>query len=75
MTWFLTPDRIDGLQERVERLLANPDLQREALRRGHAEHLARARHNRGLLEHFVSSLPGVEPAGLAQEQGDAAWVA
>jgi polysaccharide pyruvyl transferase WcaK-like protein len=70
--WFLTPDRLAGLQERVERLLAAPDLQREALRRGHAEHLARARQNRRLLAGFVAgSLPGVE----MESEGGTAWVA
>jgi polysaccharide pyruvyl transferase WcaK-like protein len=69
--WFLPPDQVAGLEERVERLLAAPELQREALRRGHAEHLARARQNRRLLADFVSgSLPGVKLAG-----GEAAWVA
>jgi polysaccharide pyruvyl transferase WcaK-like protein len=70
--WFLTPDRLAGLQERVERLLASPGLQREALRRGHAEHLARARQNRRLLTGFVAEhLPGVE----TEAEGGTAWVA
>ena len=69
--WFITPDRIAGLEERVDRLLADPNVQREALRRGHAEHLARARENRSLLEDFVSGL-GAE---AKQEQGGAAWAA
>jgi len=51
--WFLPPDRLAGLEERVERLLAAPERQREALRRGHAEHLARARQNRRLLAGFA----------------------
>ena len=68
--WFFTPDNLTGLGERVERLLAAPDLQRERLRRGHAEHLARARQNRRLLARFVSErLPGAELSG------GAAWVA
>jgi polysaccharide pyruvyl transferase WcaK-like protein len=68
--WFLPPDRLAGLEERVERLLAAPDLQRERLRRGQAEHLARARQNRRLLARFVSDhFPGVELSG------GAAWVA
>ncbi len=58
--------------ERVERLLAAPELQRERLRRGHAEHLARARQNRRLLAKFASEhLPGVMPA----DEGVEAWVA
>ncbi len=79
--WFLTPDLLDGLQERVERLLAAPELQRERLRRGHAEHLARAGQNRRLLAGFVTEqLPGAKAAGLAaaepqEPEGGAAWVA
>ena len=63
--WFLTPDRLDGLEERVERLLASPELQREALGRGYAEHLARARQNRRLLADFAAGkLCGAEATGL-----------
>jgi polysaccharide pyruvyl transferase WcaK-like protein len=68
--WFLPPDRLAGLEERVERLLAAPDLQREELRRGHAEHLARARQNCRLLARFVSErFPGAKLSGGAE------WVA
>jgi len=71
--WFLPPEQAAGLQERVERLLAAPDLQREALRRGHAAHLARARENRLLLTEFVArSLPGTPTHGI---EGGAKWVA
>jgi polysaccharide pyruvyl transferase WcaK-like protein len=76
--WFLTPDRLDGLEDRVERLLAAPDLQQEALRRGHAEHLARARQNRRLLAGFAAGrLPDVKMAGLPADGSErvAAWVA
>ncbi len=76
--WFLKPDRLDGLEERVQRLLEGPGLQRERLGRGQAEHLARARRNRRLLADFVAqSLPGVMLAGFpAQDlEGRAAWVA
>jgi polysaccharide pyruvyl transferase WcaK-like protein len=76
--WFLRPDQLDGLEERVQRLLADPELQWERLRRGHAEHLARARQNRRLLADFVSrNLAGVLLAGFpAQDlEGGAAWVA
>jgi len=67
--WFLTPDRLAGLEERVLRLLASPGLQREALRRGHAEHLALARQNRRLLAGFAAErLPGVMLAGFPAEQ-------
>jgi polysaccharide pyruvyl transferase WcaK-like protein len=71
--WFLTPDRLDGLEERVERLLASPELQREALGRGYAEHLARARQNRRLLADFVSErLPDAQAAGLPVDLPEAA---
>jgi len=70
--WFLPPERVAELGERVERLLAAPGLQRERLRRGHAEHLARARQNRRLLAKFASGhFPGVMPA----DEGVEAWVA
>jgi polysaccharide pyruvyl transferase WcaK-like protein len=70
--WFLTPDRLDGLEERVERLLASPELQRERLRRGHAEHLARARQNRRLLAEFAAEkLPGTQAAGLPTDLPEA----
>jgi polysaccharide pyruvyl transferase WcaK-like protein len=70
--WFLTPERVADLGQRVERLLAAPQLQGERLRRGHAEHLARARQNRRLLAKFTAEhLPGGKPA----DQGVQAWVA
>ncbi len=69
--WFLRPDSLAGLEERVQRLLDDPELQRVQLRRGHAEHLARARRNRRLLAEFVAeNLPGAMLSG-----GEAAWVA
>ncbi len=40
-------------KERVEKLLANPSLERESLRRGYDEHLNSARRNRQLLRSFV----------------------
>ncbi len=43
------------LLERVERLLANPSLQREALRHSYEEHLGAARRNRELLRAFVQA--------------------
>jgi polysaccharide pyruvyl transferase WcaK-like protein len=68
--WFLTPDRLPELGERVERLLAAPYLQRKELLIGHAEHLSRARRNRRLLARFVfERFPGAELSG------GAAWVA
>jgi polysaccharide pyruvyl transferase WcaK-like protein len=47
------PNLCAALKERVERLLANPALERESLRRGYAEHLTKARGNRELLRSFV----------------------
>jgi polysaccharide pyruvyl transferase WcaK-like protein len=43
-----------GLRERVDRLLGNPGLQKDALERGYAEHLGLARLNRELLDWFVT---------------------
>jgi len=73
-----------GLRERVDLLLENPGLQKDALSRGYAEHLSRARHNRQLLAKFVSSKLGKagvsgstaadhDPA--AGSKGGAEWVA
>lgn len=42
-----------GLKERVEKLLENPSLERESLRRGYEEHLNNARRNREFLRSFV----------------------
>jgi len=59
-----------GLRERVDLLLANPCLQKDCLRRGHDEHLARARQNRRLLADFIArNLPE------AVSKGDTEWVA
>jgi polysaccharide pyruvyl transferase WcaK-like protein len=70
--WFLTPERVGELGQLVERLLAAPELQGEALARGHAEHLARARQSRRLLAQFVSEhLAGV----MLADEGVEAWVA
>jgi polysaccharide pyruvyl transferase WcaK-like protein len=41
------------LRERVEKLLANPALEKESLRRGYEEHLAKAQANRKLLRTFA----------------------
>jgi polysaccharide pyruvyl transferase WcaK-like protein len=54
--FFVDPNAQDpcvGLKERVEKLLANPALEKESLRRGYEEHLAKARGNRELLRSFV----------------------
>jgi polysaccharide pyruvyl transferase WcaK-like protein len=50
------------LKTRVEALLANPETQKESLRRGYAEHAAQARRNRELLRGFVAA-HGWEPVG------------
>ncbi len=42
-----------GLKERVEKLLKNPALEKEALRRGYEEHLYQAQCNRAFLRSFV----------------------
>jgi len=42
-----------ALKARVEKLLANPELERESLRRGYTEHLEKAHRNRMLLRAFV----------------------
>jgi polysaccharide pyruvyl transferase WcaK-like protein len=50
-----SPTMHADLQGRVERLLANPALQRETLRHSYEEHLASARRNRDLLRTFVQA--------------------
>jgi polysaccharide pyruvyl transferase WcaK-like protein len=47
------PEVCKALKERVEKLLANPELERESLRRGYTEHLGKAQRNRTLLRSFV----------------------
>jgi polysaccharide pyruvyl transferase WcaK-like protein len=42
-----------GLKPRVEKLLANPSLEKESLQRGYEEHLNKARGNREFLRSFV----------------------
>jgi polysaccharide pyruvyl transferase WcaK-like protein len=49
------PEACHVVKARLEKLLANPALEREALRRGYAEHLAQAQRNRGLLRSFVQA--------------------
>jgi polysaccharide pyruvyl transferase WcaK-like protein len=48
-----TPDLCATLRERVEKLLANPALEKESLQRGYEEHLSKSRDNRELLRSFV----------------------
>lgn len=55
------PSRDADLQANLDRVLADPEPVRAALRRGHAEHLNRARRNRALLRDFVQA-QGREPA-------------
>lgn len=47
------PDRDARLMANLDRVLDDPEPVRAALRRGYAEHLARARHNRELLREFA----------------------
>ncbi len=48
-------DVFERLGEYVERVLADPSPEREAVRRAHDEHLQRARRNRHLLRSFLGS--------------------
>jgi polysaccharide pyruvyl transferase WcaK-like protein len=48
-----TPNLCATLRERVEKLLANPALEKASLRRGYEEHLDKARNNREFLRSFV----------------------
>jgi polysaccharide pyruvyl transferase WcaK-like protein len=48
-----TPNLCATLKERVEKLLANPALEKESLRRGYEEHLHSSRGNREILRSFV----------------------
>jgi polysaccharide pyruvyl transferase WcaK-like protein len=66
----LAPEFFTGLREGVGRLLAEPGQQKDLLRMGHAEHLARARQNRRLLADFIArNLP---TAGVPREGPPAA---
>jgi len=54
--WFIRPDEaamFDRLRDGLAGLLADPEKQRPLLRRGFADHLARARRNRELLAGFA----------------------
>lgn len=50
-----SPNPCEALKERVETLLANPALERDALRRAYEEHLSKAQRNRQLLKEFVKA--------------------
>jgi polysaccharide pyruvyl transferase WcaK-like protein len=64
-----------GLRERVDRLLANPGLQKESLRRGYEEHLALARQDRKLLGEFVAGRGLGPDLSDTDTNGGAEWVA
>ena len=54
--WFIRPDlkvMFDRLRDKLAGLLVDPEVQRPLLRRGLADHLARARRNRQLLADFA----------------------
>lgn len=48
-----TPNLCATLKQRVQKLLANPALEKESLRRGYEEHLQKSRGNRELLRSFA----------------------
>jgi polysaccharide pyruvyl transferase WcaK-like protein len=48
-----TPNLCATLKRRVQKLLANPALEKESLRRGYEEHLQKSRGNRELLRSFA----------------------
>lgn len=57
-SWFPEPQTGEQwitLHGRAECLLADPRCQRESLRRGYEDHLAKARRNRGLLRAFAKN--------------------
>jgi len=49
------PDLFAAVSKRVEQLLTQPNCQQDTLRRGYAEHVARAKRNRELLRTFVQA--------------------
>ncbi len=49
------PEPCQAAKARVEKLLADPALEREALRQGYDAHLTKARRNRALLRTFVQT--------------------
>jgi polysaccharide pyruvyl transferase WcaK-like protein len=60
-----SPEVFAAVTERVERLLADPEPVRDALRRGHQVHAAAARRNRALLRAFARDHGWGEPAWAA----------
>lgn len=60
-----SPEVFTAVTERVERLLADPEPVRDALRRGHQAHAAAARRNRALLRAVARDHGWGEPAWAA----------
>jgi polysaccharide pyruvyl transferase WcaK-like protein len=60
-----SPEVFTAVTERVERLLADPEPVRDALRRAHQVHAAAARRNRALLRAFARDHGWGEPAWAA----------
>ena len=50
---YKSPDLFDRLREAVDRIMADPKPDEEALRRGYEDHMKRVRKNRELLRAFV----------------------
>lgn len=56
--FFIEPDSMKmfaAIKDNVERLLADPTIEKDALRRGYEDHLAKAKRNRELLREFVEA--------------------
>jgi polysaccharide pyruvyl transferase WcaK-like protein len=71
--WFLRPEELSRLGGKVDKLLENPEIQKETLRRGYEEHLSRAKQNRRLLSRFVAEyIPGLAETKRMAE-GEPAW--
>lgn len=65
VTGGASPEVFTAVTERVERLLADPEPVRDALRRGHQAHAAAARRNRALLRAVARDHGWGEPAWAA----------
>ena len=71
--WFLRPEELSLLGERVDRLMKCPELQKGKLERGYEQHLSRARQNRTLLSRFIiENIPGIKHTGKPVK-GEMAW--
>ncbi|MDH5684688.1 MAG: polysaccharide pyruvyl transferase family protein, partial [candidate division WOR-3 bacterium] len=56
--FFIEPDlhtMFPALTLAIDRLIENPEIQKDALKRGYEEHLTSARHNRELLSEFIKN--------------------